>query len=104
MSFVGMAFSESCARKRLTRTTGGPDLSFAWPSGEPKGNGPSRNASKEMTLVVAFDVAGFDVDDGSLVNISSWNESSFNKCSQPGTGFWIDFIIVKFHRLSLGSA
>lgn len=94
VSFVGMAFSESRARKRLTRTTGGPDLSFAGPFGESQGETPAADAGEEVALVVSFEIGGFDFDDGSLVNISNWNESFADECAQPGAGFWIDFIVI----------
>jgi hypothetical protein len=51
VSFVGMAFALSRARKRLTRTGAGPDGSIVGPSGEPEGVGPSADAGEEMALV-----------------------------------------------------
>lgn len=63
VSLIGMALPLSRARKRLTRTGAGPDCSTVWPSGEPEGNGPSADAGKEVTLGVAAEIVGLDVDD-----------------------------------------
>jgi hypothetical protein len=56
MSFVGMAFSESSARKRLTWTGGGPDGSIFWPLGKAQGMGPTGDTCKEMALGIVFEV------------------------------------------------
>src|ERR1035437_1845470 len=41
VSFVGMAFPLSSARKRLTRTGAGPDWFISWPSSERESFRPS---------------------------------------------------------------
>lgn len=70
VSFVGMAFPLSSARKWLTRTGAGPNRSAVTPSGEAQGVGPAADAGKEVALAIAVKVACADFEDGALVNVS----------------------------------
>jgi hypothetical protein len=70
VSFVGMAFCESTARKRLTRTASRPDLVFVWPFGEPERERPAADSSEEVTLIVVAQFIGFDIADASFIHDS----------------------------------
>ena len=76
VSFVGMAFALSRARKRLTWTGAGPDGAVVGPSGEAEGVGPAADAGEEVDLVVASEIVGMDIEDGSLVDVAGANGPS----------------------------
>jgi hypothetical protein len=62
VSFVGMALSESRARKRLTRAGSGPDGPVVGPTGEAQGVGPSADSGEEMALRVSGKIGRPNID------------------------------------------
>ena len=103
VSFVGMAFALSSARKRLTRAGAGPDSAVIGPSGKPERVGPSADAGKEMALVVSGEVARAHVNDASLVNVSARDEVRGDEVSEPLSGIGVNLVIVgSQHLASLG--
>ena len=97
VSFVGMAFSLSCARKRLTWTTSGPDGAGS-PSGDLQGEIPSGDPSKEMAAVVSFKVISGNLLDTSFVDIASHDMPGGDQVPQPCRGERIVFVVVGGHR------
>jgi hypothetical protein len=61
VSFVGIAFSLSRARKRLTRTRPGPDRAF--PSGEVERVCPAADPGEEVAMAVSGEVGASNIDD-----------------------------------------
>jgi hypothetical protein len=94
VSFVGMAFSLSSARKRLTRTGAGPDRPFVWPAGEPERGAPSANPGEKMALCVSFEFIGFDFQDAPFVNDTRRNQSSANQLAHPGRAERVVVVVV----------
>jgi hypothetical protein len=72
---IGMAFSLSSARKRLTGTATSPDGLVFRPTGESQCVRPSSDAGEEVALDVTAQVAWSHVSDAPLVNVSIWNKS-----------------------------
>ena len=97
VSFVGMAFSLSCARKRLTWTASGPDGAVS-PSGELEGEIPPGDAGEEMAAVESFNVISGDLLDASFVDFASHDVTGGDQVPQPGRGEWIVFVVVGGHR------
>jgi hypothetical protein len=72
VSFVGMALSLSCDRKRLTGTAACPHFAIIWPLSETESVRPAAEASEEMDLTIASQVFRSNVPDVSIVNVSIW--------------------------------
>lgn len=68
VSLVGMAELLSCARKRLTGKARGP--ARAVPSGEVEGVFPSGDPGEEMHSLVAAELVGANVEDGSVTDMT----------------------------------
>ena len=62
MSFVDMALSLSCDRKRLTWWAPGPDLTIGGETGETEGVRPSADSGEEVTLSKASEVVSGNID------------------------------------------
>jgi len=62
VSFVGMAFSESRDRKRLTGDAAGPDGTVVAPAGAAEAVGPDTDAGEEVALVEAAEVGGGNIE------------------------------------------
>ena len=68
MALIGMAFSLSSARKRLTGTGAGPDGSICGPAGEGEGEAPAADAGEKVALLVLFKLVWLDVLDWSCID------------------------------------
>jgi hypothetical protein len=99
VSFVGMAFALSRARKRLTRAAAGPDGSFIVPSGKPEGVCPSADAGEEVTLRVRFEVIGAHLEDRSRVDVARRNAAEFDQIAKPLRGMRVDLVVIGWHSL-----
>jgi hypothetical protein len=75
VSFVGMAFPLSRARKRLTGTGAGPDGLVFRPTSESQCVRPSSDAGEEVALHESAQFGWPDIADASVVNVSVWDKS-----------------------------
>ena len=73
VSFVGMAFALSRARKRLTRTGASPDAAIIGPACKSERVGPAADARKEMALRKICKFVRQHVFDRSLIDFSVSN-------------------------------
>lgn len=96
VSFIGMAFSVSRARKRLTGTGASPDFSVFGPSGKFECVGPASDSCEEMALRESVESARIQIGDTSFVNFSGWDVSAFDKFSEPSGGVSV-VVIVEVH-------
>lgn len=87
----------SCRGKRLAGARASPNRSVIWPSGQPESEGPSSDASKEVALGVPTEVAGSDIDDRSLVNVSCWDVPGGGKIAEPLCGMWVFLVVIGSH-------
>lgn len=97
VSFVGMAFALSRARKRLTRTGAGPSGPVVGPSCQPQRVGPSADPGEEMTLSVSGKVTCLDIDDASFVNVTVRDEFRGDKVPEPSRGIRFNLVVVSRH-------
>jgi len=70
VSFVGMAFPLSRARKRLTGTASGPHGSVVGPSGSSEGERPSSNPGEPVRLGVSSQVIRSNLLNIATVNVA----------------------------------
>ena len=98
VSFVGMAFSLSRARKRLTWAAPGPDGAVS-PSGELEGEIPSGDPGEEMAAVESFKVISGNLLNASFVDFASRDVSGGDQVPQPCRGERINFVVVGDHYL-----
>jgi hypothetical protein len=94
VSFVGMAFSLSSARKRLTRTGACPDTFVTGPSGEAQGERPSSDCGEEMALGIAGEFIWLYIHDTAFVHFAERYLAGLDEFPQPCGGMWIVFIVV----------
>jgi hypothetical protein len=99
MSFVGMAFPLSCARKRLTRTGAGPDFAIFGPAGKGEGERPATESSEEVDVLTSKNIVGSEARDAALVNGSGGKMPGRNEASEPLRRERVDLIIK--HPLAL---
>jgi hypothetical protein len=97
VSFVGMAFALSRARKRLTRTGARPDGALVGPSCQPQRVGPSADSGEEMALGVSGKVTCLDIDDASFVNVAIRDKSCDDKVPEPSRGIRFNLVVVSRH-------
>ena len=94
MSFVGIAFSLSRDRKRLTGKAGGPDFPVLGETGEGEGAGPSADPGEEMALPKRSQIGGFDLKDASLIDLARGQKPALHQLPQPCGGEPIPLIII----------
>jgi hypothetical protein len=94
VSFVGMAFPLSRARKRLTWTGAGPDGSIVGPSSEAERVGPSANAGEEVALSIPGKVGCADIDDATLVDVPWGDVTGGDEVAEPLRGIGVDLVVI----------
>jgi hypothetical protein len=94
VSFVGMTFPLSRARKRLTRTGAGPNRSVIGPSGQSERVAPSGNAGEEVTLPISFKVLGGYVENAAVIDMTGGDQARLDQVAQPVGCKPIIFVIV----------
>lgn len=97
VSFVGMAFVLSCARKRLTGTAPGPGFAICGPTGEAECVGPTADAGKEMALPKRSKVVGSDIDDAALIDIAGGDMPGSGKVLEPLRSIAVNLVIIGWH-------
>jgi hypothetical protein len=97
VSFVGMAFSLSSARKRLTRAACGPDGFVIGPSCEAQGEGPSADAGEEVRLGEAAEVIGPHFQNAAIVHHARGDQAARDQLPQPRGGEGIELVVVCGH-------
>jgi hypothetical protein len=76
MAFVVEASAGADLREWLAGATRRPDQTGVGPSCPAEGERPDADTGEEVTLRVAGDIAGSDVDDASSIDVAQWNKSS----------------------------
>jgi len=94
VAIVSKPKSFAALGERTAWTASGPDAAAVRPSGHAKRERPNPNACEEMALDVAADVAGADVADVAVVDISCWNKSICAEIAKPLRAIRVIFIVV----------
>ena len=100
VSFVDMALSLSCARKRLTWAAPGPD-GAVFPSGKLQGEVPSGDPREEMAAVVSRKVIGAHLHDAPFIHIARHDVPGGDQVPQPFGGERVDLVVVGDHSRTI---
>jgi len=83
-------------REPLAGTTAGPNFARVRPPGLAQGVAPDPDPGEEVTLGVALEVLGLDIQNAPLVNVAGRDQPLPDQLPQPGSCLGVVLVVVGF--------